>query len=53
MELSFIYNHKEILTYIEDTDIYPKKNTYIDIKNKKYLIYDFSISSQKILYLLK
>ena len=53
MELTFILQGKTISSFIGDESNLPKKNTQIKINNKKYLIYDFSISSDKIFYLIK
>ena len=52
MTAKFIHKGKEIHQFTQEFDLpsLPKKDTYINIKEKDYLIIDFSFSSDLVLY---
>ena len=52
-EADLIFNNKVIHSMEGELSELPKKNSYIDIANQKYFVYDFTILPTKVLYLIK
>ena len=53
MNAKFIFKGKEILSVEKDIDDLPKKNSYITIEDKDYLVFSFDIFDTSVFYVLK